>query len=225
MKNIFLYLCFHRGFESETDTEEFEKVGQSPIDCQISQKHASTSIDHSRLTAENSTLTEVCSRDKKSTDSDTESQKPLINNTILNNKIKRSISPKRPPRLRSYSRSDSSNSSNSSLLPSIPEIDNSPQKEILFLSFSPDSPLTPHDHHYQNENTEFVTTEFYIDESIPVSPVYEHYENTSGDIKELNCEFKNAEMIKQLLSDSKTHIKLVQVHLIKIKIQMYLFSH
>lgn len=28
---IFLIFCF-RGFESETDTEEFEKVGQSPIE-------------------------------------------------------------------------------------------------------------------------------------------------------------------------------------------------
>lgn len=67
----FGYLFTCSGFESETDTEEFEKLGQSPIDRQSSNdgkiiieskaemSTVGTSTDPIELT-DSETLTEVC---------------------------------------------------------------------------------------------------------------------------------------------------------------------
>lgn len=171
------FLCHFRGCESETDTEEFEKVGQSPLDL-----HFDKEIPSPRPTRQDaSTSTEVGERSP--------------------------IPPKKPPRTfqklhihpeqsSPMQRTLSVSSSNTDSFTNV-KIDelrnlssntdscfNSHHQQMQsyasshFLhskSLSPHTPQSPRDAQYVgspgqgHQSNEFVTDEFYIDESLPSS--------------------------------------------------------
>lgn len=149
------------GFESETDTEEFETVGQSPIDRRTNGINSSiqTSIHIETCTASTSTET----IETNSIETLTEVRKLKKISKIFQ---EHNNPPIKPPR------------SNNKLLielPSIPEIF-SPLKNLDFLSSSDTSPETQIGHQLiegTEKNTiadcEFINSEFYIDESLPSS--------------------------------------------------------
>lgn len=105
---------FSRGFDSETDTEEFEKVCQSPIE-----KRSTTAITSTNPP-------ETCSIGTSTDTVETISIETLTE--VRNNSNNKLSIPKKPPRNAKLNltllRNDSidSNSSLSSTLPSIPEI-------------------------------------------------------------------------------------------------------
>lgn len=159
MNNFFLidFFFYFSGFESETDTEEFETVGQSPIDRRNGiNSSIQTSIQIETCTASTSTET----IETNSIETLTEVRKLKKISKIFQ---EHNNPPIKPPR------------SNKLLieLPSIPEIF-SPLKNLDFLSSSESSPEIGHQliegiEKNTMADCEFINSEFYIDESLPSS--------------------------------------------------------
>lgn len=168
---------FNRGCESETDTEEFEKVGQSPLDL-----HFDKDIPSPKPTKQDaSTSTEVGERSpippKKPPRSFQKLQIHHEESTSLHRTL--SVSSSNTDsftnvKIDEFSRNFSSNTDSCF---------NSHHQQMQsgFLrskSLSPHTPQSPRDGEYMASPTtvqghqpvnEFVTDEFYIDESLPSS--------------------------------------------------------
>jgi hypothetical protein len=209
-----LTVCDFRGCESETDTEEFEKVGQSPFDL-----HFDKGIPSPRpSTQDASTLTEVGERNPLPPKKPPRTfQKPPHiqtqddTNTITNSALQRTLS---------ISGSQSNTESFTNLKnPSLESIDelsslknfssntescfNSHHQQmqgfnstLLFRSksISPHTPQSPKDIQGESPNspvmghqqTDFVNDEFYIDESLPSSLSIETGQSQGEFVKQLD---------------------------------------
>ncbi|KAK5646238.1 hypothetical protein RI129_004702 [Pyrocoelia pectoralis] len=152
-----------RGCESETDTEEFEKVGQSPLEL-----HFEKEITSPRpRTQDVSTFTEVGDRN--------------------------ALPPRKPPRtFQNYASAHFSHSK--SLSPHTPQ---SP-KDIQCEQLSPSSPTQGH------QPNEFITDEFYIDESLPSSLSIETGQSQGEFCRQLDTANNVVALLQDNLQTSQT---------------------
>lgn len=188
---IHLPIFIHRGCESETDTEEFEKVGQSPLDLHFDKDIPSPKTTAATITKQDAaTCTEVGDKSplppKKPPRSfqklhhHDESNSLLLHRTlsVSSSNTDSFTNVKLDELSRNYcSNTDSScfNShhqqqqmhSKSSLSPHTPQ---SPRDGVVeYIATSPTTATTTTVQGHQPVNNEFVTDEFYIDESLPSS--------------------------------------------------------
>ncbi|XP_055683353.1 RB1-inducible coiled-coil protein 1 isoform X2 [Lutzomyia longipalpis] len=196
---------YERGFESETDTEEFEKVGQSPIDRRristTGSLQAYTTLATSTQTSLAPVMTSLSKPEMCNISTSTEVVVTQTIETLTESTL--SIPSKKNPRLNklnvlnSMKSLDSNNSltfSTGSTLPSIPEITSpshntdSDAQSVSASSQSADNSaecdheisgkcLGHHPSSFRNQHgnlqttldSEFINSEFYIDESLPSS--------------------------------------------------------
>lgn len=149
---------FNSGCDSETDTEEFEKVGQSSIE-----RRSGAAATVPPTTVSISTSTDVI---------ETQSIETLTEVRIHPHhpNLFQSISnpPKKPPRIKVPGKS------NEILLPCIPERSGQPAvNELLGTTTNRSTPTNDiypyYDEQHMIDAPEFVNSEFYIDESLPSS--------------------------------------------------------
>lgn len=194
-----------RGFESETDTEEFEKVGQSPIDFQNKNSAmGSSNLADSKSRQDASTITEV-GRGTKTFPSSSQlppKKPPRSFSTSLSNK-KQAICRQDESMLNKSLRFDINIPSSSTSFRE-DELTESAMNQLNENSNPiPDhSPSQSLGGGHQQMPSEFVTTEYYIDESMPSSL------STDGGGSIM---LPPAELMRQL-DDSNNVVALLQVH-------------
>ncbi|RZB40644.1 RB1-inducible coiled-coil protein 1, partial [Asbolus verrucosus] len=232
-----------RGCESETDTEEFEKVGQSPFDL-----HFDKGISSPRPgTQDASTLTEVGERTPLPPKKPPRTfQKPHIQtqddtNTINSSSLQRTLSISG-----SQSNTESFTNIKNPSLESIDELSslknftsntescfNSHHQQmqgynstLLFRSksISPHTPQSPKDIQGESPNSpvmghqqnDFVNDEFYIDESLPSSLSIETGQSQGEFVKQLDTANNVVALLQDNLQSSRSEYEKLRTVLVRL---------
>ncbi|KAJ8961273.1 hypothetical protein NQ318_008958 [Aromia moschata] len=173
------YSNHYKGCESETDTEEFEKVGQSPLELNFDKQipsprpgmqDASTSTEH----------TLSVSSTQSNTESFTNIKNPSLESIDESSNLKH-LTSNVDSCFNSHYQQSQGNANNLLALSKSPVSPNAPHSPKEVHANSPNSPVLGH----QPAN-DFINDEFYIDESLPSSLSIEAGNSQGEFVKQLD---------------------------------------